>query len=79
MFHEDKSPSAIVGKKNYTCLSSNCKVTKLNYFEFIRTWFGLKSDSEVKEKMVELQNLYDEKTGGVIRIGGENVEPKIDE
>lgn len=77
-FHNDKSPSAIVGIKNYTCLSSNCKVGKLNYFEFLRLWFGLKSDEEVKEKMVELQTLYDEKFGDVIRIGGENVEPTID-
>lgn len=78
VFHEDKSPSAIVGIKNYQCLSSNCKVTKLNYFEFLRTWFNLKSDNEVKEKMVELQQLYDEKFGNVVRIGGENVEPKLD-
>ena len=78
VFHEDKNPSAIVGKKNYQCLSSNCKINKLNYFDFIRTWFGLKSDNEVKEKMVELQQLYDEKIGNVVRIGGENVEPTID-
>ena len=77
-FHNDKSPSAIVGKKNYTCLSSNCKVNKLNYFEFIRTWFGLKSDNEVKEKMVELQTLYDEKFGNGVRIGGEDVEQELD-
>ena len=77
-FHNDKSPSAIVGTKNYTCLSSNCHIGKLNYFEFLRTWFGLKSDDEVKEKMVELQTLYDEKIGNVIKIGGENVEPTID-
>lgn len=77
-FHQDKSPSAIVGMKNYQCLSSNCKITKLNYFEFIRTWFGLKSDNEVKQKMVELQQLYDEKIGNVVRIGGEDVEPEID-
>lgn len=60
VFHEDRNPSAIVGKKNYQCLSSNCKVNKLNYFEFLRTWFGLKSDQEVKEKMVELQTLYNQ-------------------
>ena len=58
-FHEDKNPSTIVGKKNYTCLSCNCKIGKINYFEFIRNWFKLKSDNEVKEKMVELQSLYD--------------------
>ena len=77
-FHNDRNPSAIVGIKNYTCLSSNCKVNKLNYFEFLRLWFGLKSDNEVKEKMVELQKLYDEKIGAVIENGGENVEPTID-
>ena len=77
VFHNDRNPSAIVGKKNYQCLSSNCKVNKLNYFEFLRTWFGLKSDQEVKEKMVELQNLFDEKFGNVIDIGGEDVEQEM--
>ena len=77
VFHSDRNPSAIVGKKNYTCLSSNCNVDKSNYFEFIRTWFGLKSDQEVKEKMVELQNLFDEKFGNVIDIGGEDVEQEM--
>ena len=61
VFHEDRNPSAIVGKKNYQCLSSNCKVNKINYFDFIKEWFGLKSGQEVKEKMVELQTLYDAK------------------
>ena len=61
LFHEDRNPSAIVGKKNYQCLSSNCKIDKINYFGFIKEWFGLKSDQEVKEKMVELQTLYDAK------------------
>ena len=77
-FHGDKNPSCIVGMKNYTCLSSNCKITKLNYFEFLRLWFGLESDDEVKEKMVELQQLYDEKFGDVADNGGENVEQEID-
>ena len=57
-FHDDKSPSCIVGKKNYTCLSSNCKINKLNYFGFIKEWFKLESDDEVKGKMVELQQEY---------------------
>lgn len=77
VFHADRNPSAIVGKKNYTCLSSNCKVSKLNYFEFIRTWFGLKSDQEVKEKMVELQNMFDEKFGNIIDVGGDDVEQEM--
>lgn len=61
VFHNDRNPSAIVGKKNYQCLSSNCKINKINYFGFIKEWFHLKSDQEVKEKMVELQTLYDAK------------------
>ena len=60
VFHDYKNPSAIVGIKNYTCVSSNCKINKLNYFEFIKEWFKLKSDYEVKQKMVELQEKYNE-------------------
>lgn len=63
VFHEDKSPSAIVGVKNYTCYSENCKINKLNYFDFIKEWFQLATDDEVKEKMAELQELYDEELG----------------
>ena len=74
VFHDDKSPSAIVGVKKYTCLSSNCKVGKINYFEFLRLWFGLKSDQEVKEKMVELQQLYDERIGTGKSLSGDDVE-----
>ena len=36
-------------------------MNKINYFDFIKEWFGLKSGQEVKEKMVELQTLYDAK------------------
>lgn len=74
VFHDDKSPSAIVGIKNYQCLSSNCKVGKINYFEFLRLWFGLDSDDEVKEKMVELQQLYDERIGTARSLSGDDVE-----
>ena len=74
VFHSDRNPSAIVGKKNYQCLSSNCKINKINYFGFIKEWFHLKSDQEVKEKMVELQQLFDEKFGGSSNGGdAENV------
>lgn len=66
VFHDDKNPSAIVGIKNYTCLSSNCKVTKLNYFGFIKEWFQLQSDNEVKQKMVELQELYDQQKSNIV-------------
>lgn len=63
IFHDDKHPSAYVGVKKYTCLSSNCRIKKpLNYFDFIREYFKLKSDDEVKEKMVELQKLYDQQS-----------------
>ncbi len=71
VFHEDKSPSAIVGKKNYTCYSENCKINKLNYFDFIKEWFQLSSDTEVKEKMVELQELYDEQSGKILDLQGD--------
>lgn len=67
-FHNDKSPSVVVGAKYYDCMSSNCKIGKINYFDFIKEYFNLKSDSEVKDKMRELQLLYDERIGG-----GENV------
>ena len=78
VFHEDKSPSAIVGVKNYTCYSENCKINKLNYFDFIKAWFQLATDDEVKEKMVELQELYDEQLGKIIdmtniNLGGKEV------
>ena len=63
VFHDDKNPSAIVGIKNYRCLSSNCHINKLNYFGFIKEWFGLESDDEVKQKMVELQQKYDDLSG----------------
>lgn len=79
VFHDDKSPSAIVGVKKYTCLSSNCKVGKINYFEFLRLWFGLKSDDEVKEKMVELQDLYDERIGTGRSLSGDDVEKILNE
>ena len=78
VFHDDKSPSAIVGVKKYTCLSSNCKVGKINYFEFLRLWFGLKSDDEVKEKMVELQQLYDERIGTARSLSGDEVDKIIE-
>lgn len=59
VFHDDKNASAIVSKKKYQCLSNNCRIGKINYFEFIREWFNLGTDAEVKEKMVELQDLVD--------------------
>ena len=74
VFHDDKSPSAIVGIKNYQCLSSNCKVGKINYFEFLRLWFGLDSDDKKKKKMVELQQLYDERIGTGRSLSGGDVE-----
>ena len=51
-FHDDKVPSAIAGKAYFTCYGCNLK---LNYFEFIRKFFSLESDDEVKQKMRELK------------------------
>ena len=50
-FHDDQVPSAIAGKTYFTCYGCNLK---LNYFEFIRKFFKLESDDEVKKKMKEL-------------------------
>ena len=59
VFHDDKNESAIVSNKYYQCLSSNCKIGKINYYDFIKEWFHLSSDDEVKEKIIELQNIMD--------------------
>lgn len=53
-FHDDNSPSARVYKKNFLCATENLH---LNYFDFIRKYFNLESDDEVKEKMKELKKL----------------------
>ena len=53
-FHDDKNPSARVYKKNFLCASENLH---LNYFEFIRKFYDLNSDDEVKEKMADLKKL----------------------
>lgn len=53
-FHDDNSPSARVYEKNFLCASENLH---LNYFDFIRKYYNLESDDEVKEKMKELKNL----------------------
>ena len=68
LFHDDKSPSAIVGVKNYTCYSDKCRIDKINYFDFIKEWFKLTTDNEVKEKMAELQELYDEQSSRVLEL-----------
>ena len=52
-FHDDKRPSARVYKKNFLCASENLH---LNYFEFIRKFYDLESDDDVKEKMADLKN-----------------------
>lgn len=79
VFHEDNHPSAIVGSKYYQCHSSNCKIGsigKINYFDFIKHYFKLKSDLEVKEKMVQLQSEYDAKTGNANTIKGGDIRVK---
>ena len=53
-FHDDKKPSARVYTKNFLCASENLH---LNYFEFIRKYYKLNSDDEVKEKMADLKKL----------------------
>ena len=53
-FHDDRVPSAIAGKRYFTCYGCNLK---LNYFEFIRKFFKLESDDEVKKKMKELTKM----------------------
>ena len=73
VFHDDKSPSAIVGVKNYTCYSDKCRINKINYFDFIKEWFKLPTDKEVKEKMVELQRLYDEQCSKILELNNNGV------
>lgn len=53
-FHDDHSPSARVYEKNFLCATENLH---LNYFDFIKKYYGLDSDDAVKEKMKELKNL----------------------
>ena len=53
-FHDDNKPSARVYKKNFLCASENLH---LNYFEFIRKFYDLNSDDEVKEKMADLKKM----------------------
>lgn len=53
-FHDDHSPSARVYEKNFLCATDNLH---LNYFDFIKKYYGLADDNEVKEKMKELKNL----------------------
>lgn len=51
-FHDDTKPSARVYEKNFLC-ASEC--LSLNYFDFIKKYFNLKNDSDVKEKMLQLR------------------------
>ena len=57
-FHDDKRPSARVYKKNFLCASENLH---LNYFEFIRKFYDLETDDEVKEKMSEIKKMVMDK------------------
>ena len=52
-FHDDNSPSARVYSGNFYCEADNLH---LNYFEFLRKFYDLKSDDEVKKKMSELKS-----------------------
>ena len=51
-FHDDHIPSARVYRKNFRCEACNIHY---NYFDFIKNYFGLKSDKETKAKMRELR------------------------
>lgn len=51
-FHEDKIPSSLVGRKYFKCYTCNLK---LNYFDFIKKFYDLDSDFEVKQKMREIK------------------------
>lgn len=53
-FHDDNSPSARVYKNNFLCATENLY---LNYFDFIRKYFELPDDDDVKDKMKELKKL----------------------
>ena len=50
-FHDDHNPSALVYPKRFYCRGCNLN---FNYFEFLRKFYGLESDDEVKKKMKEL-------------------------
>lgn len=52
-FHEDKIPSSLVGRKYFKCYTCNLK---LNYYDFIKKFYDLDSDFEVKQKMREIKN-----------------------
>ena len=51
-FHDDHNPSVCVYRKNF--LFESCEL-HFKYFDFIKNYFGLKSDKETKAKMRELQ------------------------
>lgn len=50
-FHDDKRPSAFISKYKFTCKSEGLE---LKYFEFIKKYFNLATDDEVRLKMKEL-------------------------
>lgn len=54
IFHDDNNPSALVSEKYYKCKACNLK---LNYFDFLRKKFDLKTDDEVKQKMREIAKM----------------------
>lgn len=50
-FHDDKNPSVRIYKNNFLCVTCNLS---LNYFQFIKKYYKLKTDDDVKLKMQEL-------------------------
>lgn len=50
-FHDDKNPSVRIYKNNFLCATCNLS---LNYFQFIKKYYELETDDDVKLKMQEL-------------------------
>lgn len=51
-FHDDHHPSARVYKRNFRCEACNIH---LRYFDFLKNYYGLKTDDETKVKMREIR------------------------
>lgn len=69
-FHDYDHASVIVSEKAYNCKSNTCTAEvqkqfgtdKLNYWNFLKKYFNLKHDSEVRGKMKELNSQYETAT-----------------
>lgn len=54
-FHDDTHASARVYARNFYCATDELHLT---YFEFIRRYYNLKTDNQVKEKMSEISKAF---------------------